>query len=435
MKPLYSKTKWRGVKRTTIRLCIILSFLLCLDHTQGVLAWSNGGFSDDPANPDYGTHDYLAEHALDFLPYDEKSFILVHLNTYLYGTELPDNYYASDGIGDRIKHHVYFDVDGTLLDDSSAVRAQEEYESALNYLLNNDTYNASKTIGIMSHYIVDVGSFGHVMGKNTPWGEETHHEDYEDYVNDHTSSYDSPLFDPYLIFDGKILLVDAYNATLMIAYNTTFGDGDKTKNCTWMDDNYNWSNPEFVDSCGATLNRCVNLLADVIHTLIVTARQMQQNEPPMSVTLYTPAEVTATSILIRWSQNTDTDFYAYEVHISQTQGFIPTQSTLVARIEDQSRTSYNITGLTPNTTYYIKVVVVDTSGLKRVSNELSATTSIDSDTLNATKPPEPPKKTNNDTLYLICFSLLMIFLIYGIVLNIKRRKRSKYKRSRLTRRR
>ena len=41
-----------------------------------VSGWSNGGYSADPANPDYGTHDWIAEHALDWLPQEEKQFLL-----------------------------------------------------------------------------------------------------------------------------------------------------------------------------------------------------------------------------------------------------------------------------------------------------------------------------------------------------------------------
>jgi hypothetical protein len=36
-------------------------------------AWSNGGFSSDPNNPDYGTHDFLAHHALDYVPDDDMT--------------------------------------------------------------------------------------------------------------------------------------------------------------------------------------------------------------------------------------------------------------------------------------------------------------------------------------------------------------------------
>lgn len=39
-------------------------------------------------------------------------------------------------------------------DDASATRASEEYQKALNFLINDDYANAAKTAGIMSHWIV-----------------------------------------------------------------------------------------------------------------------------------------------------------------------------------------------------------------------------------------------------------------------------------------
>jgi hypothetical protein len=53
----------------------------------------------------------FAQHALDWLPTEEKQYITDNLATYLYGTELPDNNGAIDGIGDTTKHHIYFNPD------------------------------------------------------------------------------------------------------------------------------------------------------------------------------------------------------------------------------------------------------------------------------------------------------------------------------------
>lgn len=254
-----------------LRKIAVLSLLLVFAGmflTQ-VSGWSNGGFSTDPNNPKYGTHDWIAQHALDWLPNAEKQFILEHLNAYLYGTELPDNPNAPDGsgIGDTTKHHVYYFRNGTLQDDSSAVRAQQEYNQALNYANAGDFINASKTLGAMTHYIADMGVFGHVMGSNTDWGNEVHHEDYEDYVEARTNNYTAE-FNSYLTFDGSLDNITAYNATLTLAYNTTFGDNGNY-NCTWMDQNYNWTNSLFKNRCGESLNLAVNLVADVLHTFYV----------------------------------------------------------------------------------------------------------------------------------------------------------------------
>ena len=238
-------------------------------HFTLVFGWSNGGYSDDPFNPKYGTHDWIAEHALDYLPSEEKQFILDNLAAYLYGTELPDNSQAPDGIGDTGKHHVYYFANGSLQEDDAAVRAEEEYEAAVAYVKAGDMVNAAKRLGVMSHYIVDVAVFAHVMGSETDWGSEnkTLHSSYENYVNTRTNSY-TDEFNSFLSFDGELTEISAYNATLMLAYDTTF-DVDGNLTCVWMNQNYDWSNPTFRNRCGESLNLAVNLLADVLHTFYI----------------------------------------------------------------------------------------------------------------------------------------------------------------------
>jgi len=270
--------------RLTRCLLLIACMSALLLSGKPALCWSNGGYSDNPAQPDYGTHDWIAQHALDYLPTQEKQYITDNLAAYLYGTELPDNNQAADGIGDTSKHHVYYSSSETLLDDASAQRASAEYNLALNFLKNQDYADAAKVAGTMTHYIADVAVFGHVMGASTPWGSETHHSDYEDYVNARTASY-SGSFNTYLSYDGSLTSLSAYNATVNIAYDTTFG-GSNHLTCVWMDDNYNWSNPTFSGRCGQSLNLAVNTIADVLHTLY-------QETTPSSTP--TPTETPATS--------------------------------------------------------------------------------------------------------------------------------------------
>jgi len=248
-----------------LSIVALLSVLLGANiNSVAVLGWSNGGFSDYPSDPKYGTHDWIAEHALDWLHLEEKQPILDNIANYLYGTELPDNGTVPGGIGDRVSHHVYYFANGSLQDDASALRAQEEYNEAVELVKDGDMANAAKKLGGMTHYICDVAVFGHVMGLETDWGEETHHDDYENYVNTRTDNYTAE-YNTFLIFDGALKDISAYKATVTLARDTTFDvDGDLT--CVWMDQNYNWSNPAFKSRCGESLNLAVNLIADVLHT-------------------------------------------------------------------------------------------------------------------------------------------------------------------------
>jgi hypothetical protein len=251
-------------KIATLIMIFLLSFLMFGMTLFCVSGWSNGGFSDDPSNPDYGTHDWIAQHALDWLPLKEKQFIISYLADYLYGTELPDRGGVPDGIGDTVKHHVYYFANGSLQDDAAAVRAQEEYVKAIDLFKVGNLANATKRLGIMAHYISDLAVFAHVMGNKTEWGNATHHSYYEDYVNGRTDSYEDE-FNTFLVFDGTLSQIPAYNASLTLALDTTFDAGGEFT-CVWMEENYNWSDPVFRNRCGESLNLAVNSIADVLHT-------------------------------------------------------------------------------------------------------------------------------------------------------------------------
>lgn len=252
-------------KLEPLGLCLIVAvFIAVISCASMVSGWSNGGYSAEPAHPDYGTHDWIAEHALDWLPTQEKQWILDNKVAYLYGTELPDNSQAVDGIGDTGKHHVYYSASGVLQEDDSAVRAQEEYAKAVDAFNTGNHSEAAKRLGIVAHYIADLAVFGHVMGEDTAWGTEQHHSDYEEYVDTRTSSYEDD-FNSFLVFDGSLSVTSAYDAALALANDTTFdADGDYT--CVWMDTYYNWSDAVFRNRAGESLNLAVNAVADVLHT-------------------------------------------------------------------------------------------------------------------------------------------------------------------------
>jgi hypothetical protein len=256
-------------------LIVCLSVLLL--SVKPALGWSNGGYSANVSNPDYGTHDWIAEHALDFLPANEKQYIVDDLALYRYATELPDLPSSQGGISDTTKHHIYYFSNGSLQDDASAKRVNEEYQKALTYLKNKDYINAAKEAGILSHYIADMAVFSHMMGAKTAWGTEIHHSDYENHVNGQTTGYTSSL-NAYLNYDGALVKLSAYDAAKNLAYDTTFGNG--SYGCSWMDTNYNWNNPTFVARSGKSLNNAVNTLADVLHTLYTESQPSVAPEYP-----------------------------------------------------------------------------------------------------------------------------------------------------------
>jgi hypothetical protein len=152
------------------------------------------------------------------------------------------------------------------------------------------------------------------MGSSTDWGSEAHHSDYENYVRDRTTGYYSSEFDPYLVFDGDLVELEAYDAALDVAFVSTFGDGGDVRNCTWMDGNYDWSDGVFWDSAGASLNLAVNVLADVLHTIAVEVGDVY----PPTVLWTTPGDLeedvsVGQDVVIAFSEAVDASSFGFTV--------------------------------------------------------------------------------------------------------------------------
>jgi hypothetical protein len=239
---------------------LLLLSLVSVALLSQAAAWNNGGDTEEGNMPNFATHDWIALHAAEWLPIQERWWIEQNVDDYLLGTELPDNAGHPLGIGDKTNHHVYFSSPNTVSDDSAAMRAQTEYDSALAFLEAGNYSFAALHAGIMSHYIADCAVFGHVMNN------ETHHEDYEDYVETRTNEYPTDDFSTYISYDGALSAMNAYAATIALANDTTYG-GASGLTCVWMDTNYNWSDNTFKNRAGESLNVAVNMMADVLHTL------------------------------------------------------------------------------------------------------------------------------------------------------------------------
>lgn len=399
---------WMGARfpRVVAGIAVLITFLFLSSHAA---AWSNGGYSSDPTHPDYGTHDWTAQHALDWLPASEKQYIVGNLAAYLYGTELPDNGGASDGIGDTTLHHVYYYSDHSLQDDASAVRASEEYEAAKTYLQASNYYMAAKTAGILSHYVVDPAVFGHVMGASTDWGAEVHHSDYEDYVTAQMTTYASGMFDPYLAFDGTLNNLTAYDATLAVGHDTTFGDGAGTQTCTWMDSNYDWSNPTFKDSAGASLNRAVNALADVLHTLAVGSSQPGPGPDAVNPTIaiaspHTGETLISSTVVVQGSASDNVAVQKIEVSADGSSWLQATGTTAW---------SASLTLLTGQNTIYARAT--DTSG-----NTASTSISV---TVQTGSAPPAPQSSLVDPLVVVFLVAAVATVCLAAVLALRKRRR------------
>jgi hypothetical protein len=260
-----------SVNRFKWGICPALLLAITLGTAGGAHGWSNGGYSSDESNPDYGTHDWIADAALQPQTKDVSFLKTTYHSLFLLGTEAPDN---PAYIGDTGSHHVYYHSDSSIKDDACAARAASIYASALQYLKSKDLEHAAFEIGVMAHYISDVGVFGHTMGSTTDWGSEVHHSDYEDKINVKVHSIPTPVG----IMLGNS---DAYNATLGLAKETTFGNvALHIESNVWMDNNYNWSNKTFTSSALSSLNESVRMVSSVINHLIIESGELSSPIAP-----------------------------------------------------------------------------------------------------------------------------------------------------------
>jgi hypothetical protein len=286
------------IRRFAMVFALVLTagLMACSCAVEPSWAWSNGGYSSNQAQPDYGTHDWIAQRAVDWLPAQESQFFTTNMVSYLYGTELPDNSGTAGGIGDTGKHHVYFAANGTLTDDASAARARQEFQNAQQSYASGNFSAAAMHLGMVTHYVADVAVFGHVMGTSTPWGAEKHHSDYEDYVQTRTASYQAE-FSSFLSFDGSLITTTAYDTAIALAKDTTF-DGAAGYGCKWMDQNYDWSNSTFRSRAGESLNLAVNAVADVMHSFslsVTTTATPTETTSPTAIPTATPTPTTTTT--------------------------------------------------------------------------------------------------------------------------------------------
>lgn len=258
--------------------------LLSLLIPAVAFAWRNGAPTDSPAacgDPGYSTHDWIADQALNLLPDNEKAWILPHRNTYLIGTEAPDNREIEAscntvhrGYDDRIRGHsvewnddfsgfVESNNQPTGLEDRAARRAQEEYGKAVIAFQSNDPAAAAFFLGAMAHYVGDVSQCGH----SVPFQTSENHNGYEGWVGRRTNRDDDDFTD-FIVLDSLVQRTP-YTAVKKISKATAEGSGNILSAADVIDKFDNNRDDEFVDSVGASLNLGVNTLADVLHTFFL----------------------------------------------------------------------------------------------------------------------------------------------------------------------
>jgi len=145
----------------------------------------------------------------------------------------------------------------------------------------------------------------------------------------------------------------------------------------------------YIDSASISSYVDSGLDAETIYYYLITAVDTSFNEgdvsnqanattlPPDLTPPATPIGLTATTmgssrIELDWNDNTESDLAGYIIYRSISSGFTPSSSNEIA---ETTSSQISDTGLSSDTTYYYKVIAVDTSNNpSNPSNEASATT-------------------------------------------------------------
>ena len=100
----------------------------------------------------------------------------------------------------------------------------------------------------------------------------------------------------------------------------------------------------------------------------------QDLTPPAAPTGLTTIVISSSRIELDWNDNTESDFSKFILHRSLSPGFTPSSSN---EITETIQSQYTDIGLNSDTTYYYKVIAIDTSNNpSNPSNEASATTEV-----------------------------------------------------------
>src|SRR5262245_257391 len=128
---------------------VILCLFACLLISITGLGWSNGGTSTSVTKPKFGTHDWIAYEAYRIAKQDVNlQWLRDEVYTYFIGTEAPDVGVLSDlrdqlGIEGGYKdtgacHCVLYDDQLEVSKSRAAIRAQEEFDKALEAITSGD---------------------------------------------------------------------------------------------------------------------------------------------------------------------------------------------------------------------------------------------------------------------------------------------------------
>jgi len=261
----------RSSSKVAVSVCLLLAVFICIYSVQIPNAHSWG----------WSTHRFVTQKAIDLMPDNFDWFFSTYSSTILTYSTLPDQWKGSDPY-EQYRHwyHVDRPHDESQRGDGVLPWAVEDnFDTFVQYLKENEWDNAAQLAGVISHYIGDASMPLHATSDFDPGG---NHSAYESTVNANLYKMDMNMqgFAPYK-------LENVFTSTMQLLKDSYFYTVDLS---TYLDQDALW-NDWIQNTTENRLRSGAQMLANVWYTAVVQAGiayQPPSPTPSAATTNYTP---------------------------------------------------------------------------------------------------------------------------------------------------
>lgn len=247
------------------------TLLLLVVLAVSLEAWSGGPGgvaltkrAGDCNGTTHSVHGWIADHARALLPPEERAWLDPYRSMYVRGTEAPERTdfppacdTPNTGYGDRYSGDESGTDSAETMVTLAGMRAQQEYDNAVDAFADGDLAAAAYYLGAMAYYIGDVSQHGHA------YPTEEQRAAYARWIGGYTNDFTASVFDSY-VEPGELVRRRPYTAVTRIAKATSEGQGDVLP-AAEMHALFPDKAREWLDSIGASLNLASNEIAGVLH--------------------------------------------------------------------------------------------------------------------------------------------------------------------------
>ena len=232
-------------------MCLLLTVSICIyAQVPSVHSWG------------WKTHQSIASTAISLMPHDLDWFFQTYSSTIVDYSNKPDSWKYSDPY-EQYRHWYHIDIPHDESDYEDGVlpwAVEDNFNTFVQYLKENDWDHAAQLAGVISHYIGDASNPLHATSDYNPGG---NHASFETTVDSHLGEINMDItgFVPQEIenvFDSTMqLLNDSYSYTGSLS--------------PYLEQGTLWNDEIIRDIAGNRLRTSAQLLANIWYTAVVRA--------------------------------------------------------------------------------------------------------------------------------------------------------------------